>query len=217
MTNDSGRGLFITFEGTEGVGKSTNLKAATEYLTDKGVSHIVTREPGGTPLAEEIRELLLSSREEPVHDMTELLLMFAARSQHLNQLILPHLEQGTWVLCDRFTDATYAYQGGGRQMSEAPVAALEQLVQGDFRPDRVFWLDAPVSQGMARLENREGAPDRFETERGRFFERVREAYQTRAESMPERYRRIDASGDLADVQTSLRNELDLLIQQRCIS
>ena len=215
MASDSSRGLFITFEGTEGVGKSTNLRMATQYLQQRQVPHIVTREPGGTPLAEEIRGLLLSSREEPVHEMTELLLMFAARSQHLNQLILPHLERGTWVLCDRFTDATYAYQGGGREMSEAPVAALEQLVQGDFRPDRVFWLDAPVKQGMARLEMREGAPDRFETERGRFFERVREAYRARAQAMPEQYRRIDASADLADVQASLCRELDLLVQQRC--
>ncbi len=217
MRSDSGRGLFITFEGTEGVGKSTNLQAATQYLKHRQVPHILTREPGGTPLAEEIRGLLLSSREEPVHEMTELLLMFAARSQHLNQLILPQLEKGTWVLCDRFTDATYAYQGGGRQMSEAPVAALEQLVQGDLRPDRVFWLDAPVAQGMARLETREGAPDRFETERGRFFERVREAYQARAQANPERYRRIDASADLAAVQASLERELDLLVKQQCNS
>ncbi|KXS47961.1 MAG: dTMP kinase, partial [Marinobacter sp. T13-3] len=146
------RGRFITFEGTEGVGKSTQLKQAAITLEQLGVDVVVTREPGGTPMAEKIRELLLAPREEVVHETTELLLMFAARAQHLHTKILPALERGQWVLCDRFTDATFAYQGGGRGVSRTRIALLEDLVQGDFRPDHVILLDAPVQTGMARAK-----------------------------------------------------------------
>lgn len=209
--SDRGRGLFITFEGTEGVGKSTAIRLVSDYLTTRGVDHRVTREPGGTPMAEEIRNLLLASREEAVDPGTELLLMFAARAQHLARLIRPSLDSGQWVLCDRFTDATYAYQGGGRNLSAEPVAVLEQLVQGGLRPDRILWLDAPVAKGMERIAGRGGGKDRFETEREQFFERVRAVYQERALSHPEAYRRIDAAQPLDVVERALYREIDSLI------
>ena len=209
--NDRGQGLFITFEGTEGVGKSTAIRLVSEYLTERGVDHQVTREPGGTPMAEEIRNLLLAPREETVDPTTELLLMFAARAQHLAQLIRPSLESGQWVLCDRFTDATYAYQGGGRNLSAEPVAILEQLVQEGVRPDRIFWLDAPVAKGMERISDRAGGKDRFETERERFFERVRGVYEARSRTHPEAYRRIDAAQPLELVERALYRETDSLI------
>ena len=166
------RGQFITFEGTEGVGKSTQLTNAADTLAGLGVDYIVTREPGGTPMAEAVRELLLAPRDEPVNEITELLLMFAARAQHLHTRILPALEQGQWVLCDRFTDATFAYQGGGRGVPEERIALLETLVQGDIRPDHVIVLDAPVDTGMARARKR-GDLDRFEQEDLEFFQRIR--------------------------------------------
>ncbi|TDT39370.1 thymidylate kinase [Halospina denitrificans] len=211
--NDGGRGLFITFEGTEGVGKSTAIRLVSEYLTNRGIDHRVTREPGGTPLAEEIRALLLASREEAVDPTTELLLMFAARAQHLARLIRPSLDGGQWVLCDRFTDATYAYQGGGRNLDAELVATLEQLVQGDLRPDRIFWLDAPVAKGMERISDRAGGKDRFETERERFFERVRAVYRERAQTLPEAYRRIDAAQPLEVVEQALYRETASLIDR----
>ena len=155
------RGQFITFEGTEGVGKSTQLANAASTLDALGVECVVTREPGGTPMAESIRELLLAPRDEPVNETTELLLMFAARAQHLHTRILPELEAGRWVLCDRFTDATFAYQGGGRGVPADRIALLESLVQGTVRPDHVILLDAPVETGMTRARHR-GDLDRFE-------------------------------------------------------
>ena len=209
--NEQARGLFITFEGTEGVGKSTAIELVSTYLNDRGIDHRLTREPGGTPLAEEIRNLLLESREETVDPTTELLLMFAARAQHLAGLIRPSLQSGQWVLCDRFTDATYAYQGGGRNLSADPVATLEQLVQGGLRPDRVLWLDAPVARGMERIADRAGGKDRFETERERFFERVRAVYEERAQANPDSYRRIDAARPLEEVEKALYREMDSLI------
>lgn len=211
--NDPGKGLFITFEGTEGVGKSTAITLVSDYLSSRGIRHQVTREPGGTPLAEEIRNLLLAPREEAVDPTTELLLMFAARAQHLAGLIRPSLERGEWVLCDRFTDATYAYQGGGRNLDAEPVAVLEQLVQGELRPDRVLWLDAPVAKGMERVTSRGKGRDRFENERARFFERVRAVYRERAEAHPGTYRRIDASRPLEEVELALRAEMDSLIDR----
>ncbi|KPP99040.1 dTMP kinase [Marinobacter sp. HL-58] len=186
------RGRFITFEGTEGVGKSTQLANAAGTLKALGVDYIVTREPGGTPMAESIRELLLAPRDEPVNDMTELLLMFAARAQHLHTRILPELEEGRWVLCDRFTDATFAYQGGGRGMPAESIAQLENLVQGCFRPDHVILLDAPVETGMTRARHR-GELDRFEQEAVAFFERIRQTYLRRAEADPARYHIVDAA------------------------
>ena len=192
------RGQFITFEGTEGVGKSTQLTNAADTLAGLGVDYIVTREPGGTPMAEAVRELLLAPRDEPVNEITELLLMFAARAQHLHTRILPALEQGQWVLCDRFTDATFAYQGGGRGVPEERIALLETLVQGDIRPDHVIVLDAPVDTGMARARKR-GDLDRFEQEDLEFFQRIRETYLARAMAQPSRYHVIDAARPLAEV------------------
>lgn len=191
-------GQFITFEGTEGVGKSTQLSNAASTLDRMGVDYIVTREPGGTPMAEAIRELLLSPRDESVNDITELLLMFAARAQHLHTRILPALERGQWVLCDRFTDATFAYQGGGRGVSQERIALLETLVQGDVRPDHIIILDAPVDTGMARARKR-GDLDRFEQEDLAFFQRIRDTYLTRARSQPSRYHVIDAARPLVQV------------------
>ncbi len=204
------RGQFITFEGTEGVGKSTQLANAAEVLRGRGLEVVVTREPGGTPMAESIRELLLSPREEPVHETTELLLMFAARAQHLHTRILPALEAGQWVLCDRFTDATFAYQGGGRGVSQDRIAQLEQLVQGEVRPDHVILLDAPVEVGMARARHR-GELDRFEQEAVSFFERIRATYLARAEAAPDRYHRVDASQPLADVSRDVAQLVHRLV------
>ncbi|MDK8464039.1 dTMP kinase [Marinobacter sp. SS13-12] len=205
----TGRGQFITFEGTEGVGKSTQLANAAAALKALGVDYTVTREPGGTPMAESIRELLLAPRDEPVNDMTELLLMFAARAQHLHTRILPELEAGRWVLCDRFTDATFAYQGGGRGVPAERIALLENLVQGSFRPDQVILLDAPVETGMTRARHR-GELDRFEQEAVAFFERIRRTYLERAAADPGRYHIVDAAQPLEAVSrdvTSLVNRL----------
>ena len=185
-------GLFITVEGVEGAGKSTQLSLILEKLESAGIEIISTREPGGTPFAESVRDLLLANREESVDQITEMLLMFAARSQHLSQLIKPAIAEGKWVVCDRFTDATYAYQGGGRNLGFELVSQLEQLVQGDFRPDKTFYLDLPVEQGMQRVVAR-GEKDRFEREELDFFEKVRSAYLRLVESNPARYVVIDAS------------------------
>ncbi|AXS82317.1 MULTISPECIES: dTMP kinase [Marinobacter] len=202
----SARGKFITFEGTEGVGKSTQLANAARTLKGLGVDFIVTREPGGTPMAEAIRELLLSPRDEPVNETTELLLMFAARAQHLYNRILPALDQGKWVLCDRFTDATYAYQGGGRGVPVERITLLETLVQGEIRPDHVVLLDAPVETGMARARKR-GELDRFEQEDLEFFQRIRDAYLERAVALPSRYHVVDAALPLEVVSESVSRVL----------
>ncbi len=196
------RGLFITFEGTEGVGKSTQLANAASTLRSAGVDVLVTREPGGTPMAEAIRELLLAPRDEAVHETTELLLMFAARAQHLHTRILPALDRGQWVLCDRFTDATFAYQGGGRGVSSERIALLETLVQGSVRPDHVILLDAPVETGMARARNR-GELDRFEQGDLAFFQRIRDTYRQRAADAPDRYQVIDANRPLEQVSSDV--------------
>ena len=204
------RGQFITFEGTEGVGKSTQLGNASDTLRQMGVSHIVTREPGGTPMAEAIRKLLLTPREEPVNEITELLLMFAARAQHLHGRILPALESGQWVLCDRFTDATFAYQGGGRGVPRERIAVLENLVQGEFRPDHVILLDAPVETGMTRARHR-GDLDRFEQEAVSFFQRIRETYLARAKKAPGRYHIIQAGAPLEQVSGEVRGLIATLV------
>lgn len=198
------RGQFITFEGTEGVGKSTQLANAADALKGLGVDVVVTREPGGTPMAESIRELLLAPRDEPVNETTELLLMFAARAQHLNNRIRPALDRGQWVLCDRFTDATFAYQGGGRGVSSERIAMLENLVQGDVRPDHVILLDAPVETGMKRARSR-GDLDRFEQEAVSFFQRIRDTYLDRAQAAPDRYSVVDAAASLEQVTASIRD------------
>lgn len=197
---------FITIEGGEGVGKSTNMAFICEWLDNHNISYIATREPGGTPLAEEIRALLVAPRAERVGEDTELLLMFAARAQHLSEVILPALRRGQWVLCDRFTDATYAYQGAGRGIDKGKIAQLENLVQGELRPDLTLLLDISVEQGLARARER-GEPDRFEQEALVFFNAVRDCYLQRARQEPHRYRLIDASLPLIDVQNSVAMHL----------
>ena len=197
------RGLFITVEGGEGVGKSTNMEYLQEHLRDAGVDLVVTREPGGTSLGEELRELLLKPRPEQMAPAAELLLIFAARAQHLSQVIEPALAAGRWVLCDRFTDATYAYQGGGRQLPVTLVRKLEQLVQGELRPDYTLLLDCPVDVGMDRASAR-GELDRFEQEQVAFFERVRATYLQLARESSGRYRVVDASRPLEEVRSQLQ-------------
>ncbi len=202
------RGLFITVEGGEGVGKSTNLQFIRNHLIQRGIEVLTTREPGGTPLSEEIRALLLDQTHDDMHPDTELLLMFAARAQHLRQTILPALEEGQWVVCDRFTDATYAYQGGGRGIDPDRIATLEAWTQGTFRPDLTLLLDAPVEIGMKRVAGRNQESDRFEQERHDFFERVRQGYLAQAERHPGRFRVIDAALPLEQVQDQIAQALD---------
>jgi dTMP kinase len=196
------RGKFITLEGGEGVGKTTNLTFIKDYLQQQNIAVTVTREPGGTVLAEKIRHLVLDIDGESISDTTELLLMFAARAQHIQHVIEPALAQGNWVLCDRFTDATYAYQGGGRKVSIATIALLEQLVQGDLRPDLTILLDAPIEVGMERAQKR-AAFDRFEAEKISFFTGVRDMYLSRAAEQPNRIKVIQANQPLADVQKDI--------------
>lgn len=204
------QGRFITLEGGEGVGKSTNLNFVRQLLEQRGIRVVMTREPGGTPLAEKIRNLLLAPDQETITPSAELLLVFAARAQHVRHVIVPALQRGDWVLSDRFTDATYAYQGGGRQMDVQAIAWLEHLVLGDLRPDLTLLLDAPVEIGMRRAKHR-GDLDRFESEALAFFERVRQAYRQRAESEPARYRLIDAAQPLPDVQRCIERALQTLL------
>lgn len=196
------QGKFITLEGGEGVGKSTNIQFIKEFLQARNIPVISTREPGGTPVAEAIRELLLQQHNESFSKQSELLLMFAARAQHLSQVIQPNLKKGIWVLCDRFTDATYAYQGGGRKLDKDTIAWLENLVQGDFRPDLTLLLDAPIEVGLSRAKAR-SALDRFESEQIIFFEAVRSVYLDRAQQFPERIKIIKADQPLADVQKDI--------------
>lgn len=205
--------MFITLEGPEGAGKSTNREYLAQLLREQGVTVCLTREPGGTPLAERIRELLLSPSEEPMAADTELLLVFAARAQHLQQVIKPALARGEWVLCDRFTDATYAYQGGGRGLSSARIAELERFVQGDLRPDLTLVFDLPVDVGLARAAAR-GRLDRFEQEQQGFFESVRTTYLRRASAAPERYRILDAAQSLEDVQAAIDRLLPAMLEHR---
>ena len=199
-------GMFITVEGIEGVGKTTNMEYLQQIITAAGKELVVSREPGGTPLGEAIRGLLLDPQYKGMNPDCELQLMFAARAEHLDKVIRPAIEAGQWVLCDRFTDATYAYQGGGRGLDAGRIAALEELVQGDFRPDLTLLLDVPVEVGLARAGNR-SAPDRFEQEQVDFFERVRQAYLDMATSHDGRYRVIDASRSLDRVQEQLAEVL----------
>lgn len=205
-------GRFITLEGCEGVGKSTNLQFIKTLLLEKQLEVTVTREPGGTELAEQIRQLLLTKHHESITPLAELLLMFAARSQHIQHVISPALQRGSWVLCDRFTDATFAYQGGGRGMDAQTIAWLERTVQDDLRPDLTLLLDAPIEIGMRRAQNR-GLLDRFESERLDFFQRVRRAYLQRAQQNPERFCVIDAGLPLPDVQAQIRQAVEALWQQ----
>lgn len=199
-------GRFITLEGGEGAGKSSNIGFLRGLISESGHRVVTTREPGGTPLAEDIRALLLAERSEPMPDMTELLLMFAARSAHLAQKIKPALADGTWVVCDRFTDASYVYQGAARGMGNEPVALLENLVQERLRPDRVLLFDLPVEVGLERAGKR-GAGNRFDHEKVTFHEQVRAAYLARAAEHPGRYSVINAGVEPAQVQAQIRSAL----------
>ena len=194
------QGRFITIEGVEGVGKSTNIALVKSLLEERGYEVLLTREPGGTPTGERIREILLDKDEQAMTAMTELLLVFAARSQHVSQVIMPALAAGQWVISDRFTDSSYAYQGGGRELGIEIVAALEAQVLADFRPDLTIVLDVDIATGLERA-TREAEADRFESEQASFFQRVRETFLTLAEA--DRYRVIDAGQPIEQVQVDL--------------
>ncbi len=205
-------GQFITLEGTEGAGKSTNLAFIQSWLSEQGIDHIVTREPGGTEIGEAIRGILLNKDYTAMRDETELLLMFAARAQHLQEKILPAIEQGKWVISDRFTDATYAYQGAARGMDFARIGEIENWVQQGFQPDTTFIFDLPVEIGMARVASRGGETDRFEQEKQVFFEKVRSAYLTRAAQAPQRYTILDASQPFDQVQQAIIERLQQMVE-----
>lgn len=200
-------GRFITLEGSEGAGKSSQLENLAAFLSNRGLEVIVTREPGGTPIGEQLRSVLLDPRNDAMAPDTEALLMFAARAQHLHEVVEPALRRGAWVLCDRFTDATYAYQGGGRGMPVDRISALEQWVQGERRPDLCLLFDLPVEVGLARAATR-GTADRFEGEGKAFMERVREGYLARARAYPERYAVIDAAQPMEAVTRALEAALE---------
>ena len=198
--------LFITIEGTEGVGKTSNIEFIADYLKKHNKKVITTREPGGTALGESVRGLLLNP-ESKISNDAELLLMFAARAQHLAEVIEPALSSDTYVICDRFTDATYAYQGGGRNLSTDKIQTLEKLVQGERRPDITFLLDIDVNTGLQRASDR-SEPDRFEQEKVDFFEKVRTCYLARAEAEPERFIVIDTNQPLDKVQQDIAEALE---------
>jgi dTMP kinase len=198
------RGRFITLEGIEGAGKSTQVALLAERLRERGLSVLTTREPGGSPIAERLRAVLLDPDNMGMTETAELLLMFAARAEHLARSIRPALETGTWVICDRFTDATYAYQGGGRGVDSARIATLEELVQGELRPDLILVFDLLPGIGLARARSRPGRADRFEQEQTRFFEAARRVYLERARAYPRRYRLIDASRSLVEVTAQVQ-------------
>jgi len=201
-------GRFITIEGIEGVGKSTNVDFIARYFRDRGETVVVTREPGGTELAEAIRRLILETPRDGLSDTGELLLMFAARAEHLHSLIKPALARGDTVVCDRFTDATFAYQGSGRGVDWDRIETLRTLVQGDLQPDLTVLLDADTAVSAQRVAGRGEAKDRFEQERAEFFSRVREGYLRLAAEQPQRIAVIDAGRPLAEVQEQLATVLD---------
>jgi dTMP kinase len=207
---------FLTVEGIEGVGKSTQVARLSQALSERGIAHVVTREPGGTPLAEKIRDIVLHSRDEAVPPMAELLLMFAARAVHLSNHVEPNLRAGRWVVCDRFIDATYAYQGGGRHLSLDNIRQLEAMVLGARRPDLTVLLDTPVPQALQRAQQRNAgaAADRFESERTEFFECVRAAYLARAAAEPRRIETVDAAQSVDEVAARI---LELLEARSWIS
>lgn len=200
--SDMERGQFITFEGIEGVGKSTNMRHLVHAIESAGHTALTTREPGGTPMAERIREMVAEHGDEPMPDIAELLLVFASRALHVNNVIRPALAAGTWVICDRFTDSSRAYQGGGRGLPAENIDRLAEWVHGDLVPDLTILLDAPVETGMERA-GRRSDPDRFESEQNEFFHRVRQSYLLLAEAQPERFVIIDATQSLDDVQNKI--------------
>ncbi len=210
MAPSGKKGHFITFEGGEGVGKTTQVKRVAERLRSQGRLVIETREPGGTPLGEAIRGLLLGKTNPPMAIDTELLLMFAARAEHLHKVILPALAAGGIVLCDRFTDASYAYQGAGRGVSMERIEALENFVQGALRPDLTFLLDVPLPVALERAKQR-GSDDRFEAEEQAFFEAVRACYLQRAERYPERFRVIDTTRPMEEVTADIQCCIEAIV------
>lgn len=210
------KGKFISLEGGEGAGKTTSQAYISAFLRQQGITVLETREPGGTEVSEAIRGLLLDSRLPTMHTDTELLLIFAARNEHLQRSIIPALQAGVWVVCDRFTDATYAYQGSGRGLSQQRIASLETWVQGSLRPDYTLLFDIEVAIGMQRVRERSQqlgkAVDRFEQESQAFFERIRAAYLNRAQQYPKQYRLIDAGQDLPKVQQQLATTLQSILE-----
>ena len=200
-------GRFITFEGIEGAGKSCNISHAGMLLKNSAKPVMLTREPGGTPLGESLRELLLGHKHDDISSTAELLLMFAARREHLDKVIFPALSRGDWVISDRFTDASFAYQGGGRQVGITKLENLEQWAQGVLQPDLTLYFDVPVELGQQRIAGIKSA-DRFEKEQTEFFQRVRAAYLARVEKYPERMRLIDASQSLQKVQEAIRHIME---------
>ncbi|MGH8219636.1 MAG: dTMP kinase [Steroidobacteraceae bacterium] len=205
------RGRFVTLEGIEGAGKSTAAQFARTWLASRGIGACLTREPGGTPLAERVRAIVLDPGAEPIPPEAETLLMFAARSIHLASLVRPALARGEWVICDRFTDATRAYQGGARGVPAALIEQLAAAVHGELVPDRTLLLDLPVAEGLRRARSRAGTADRFEQEREGFFERVRAAYLELARREPQRVRLIEASRPLDEVQRDIASALQELL------
>jgi dTMP kinase len=203
------KGKFITIDGVEGAGKSTQIDFICQYLTDKDINIVLTREPGGSAIGEKIRTLLLSNSTGEIHADTELMLMFAARNEHIQNKIMPALAQGNWVLSDRFSDASYAYQGGGRGLSIARIAQLENWVLQSFTPDMTLLLDVPVEIGMRRVESR-GEKDRIERESLDFFNRVRDAYIARSKQYPERIKLIDASQSATNTSNQIQEILKTL-------
>jgi dTMP kinase len=208
------RGAFLTVEGSDGAGKTTQLEFIHSWLSSKDVEVVRTREPGGTAVGEKLRNLLLNQTDLSISNETELLLIFAARQQHLQELILPALQQGKWVLCDRFTDATYAYQGAGRGVDEARISILEQWVQRGMQPDLTLILDVDVSIGQERSASRGNKPDRFERESSDFKQAVRSCYLDRSEKDTKRVRVVNAAGSIESVQQAITRELKDFIRRR---
>lgn len=203
------RGKFITIDGVEGAGKSTQIDLVCEHLIQKGIKVVRTREPGGTEVGEKIRSVLLDVENQEMHSDTELLLMFSSRNELIQNKIIPALEEGCWVVSDRFTDASFAYQGGGRMLNLERISKLADWVLGDFKPDLTFLLDVTVEVGMQRIETR-AAKDRIELEERAFFERVRSVFIQRSEAFPERIKLIDATASVNDIQSKIRVLIDSL-------
>lgn len=204
------RGKFITVEGIEGVGKSTNMAYLREAIERRGLKVLTSREPGGTPTAEKIRDILFEHGNEPIPDLTEMLLMFASRSLHVANVIRPALDEGTWVICDRFTDSSRAYQGAGRGVGQEKINTLAEWVHGDVQPDLTVLLDAPVETGMSRAGER-SEPDRIEMERADFFTRARDCFLSLAKAEPERFVVIDATGDMDTVRMAVETEINRIL------
>lgn len=205
------RGKFLTIEGQDGAGKSTNINVIEAFLEQQGIDYIKSREPGGTPFGETLREVLLNSNDEKIGDAAELLVIFAARAQHIEQVIDPALAKGQWVLCDRFTDATYAYQGFGRGLDLSLIKQLESNIQKSLRPDLTILLDLPVEVGESRAGQR-SSPDRFEQQKQAFKQKVRDGYIQLASEQPERIKVVDAARDIPAVASSIQSILSTFVE-----